>query len=101
MITNYTIYKFFHTHCPFCNDTHIVQTISGWSNDPEVGIIDNNKAECQSCKWEGVVHDLLPKDKDHGPLKEDHICKHNIRYPHECVWCEQQINGIIQGSIPV
>lgn len=45
-------------HCPECNGTVIETTTMGIGGD-----VDSNRAYCHSCKWEGIVHDLVPEKK--------------------------------------
>jgi hypothetical protein len=101
VITNYTIYKYFHKCCPGCgSDKNLMTTLVGYLSGPE-GIKDENKAQCHKCQWKGIVDDLLPVDKDHGPISEGHVCKHNVCWPHSCTFCEDHIWAIISGKIPV
>ncbi len=101
MITDRTIYKYFHKHCPKCDGIHIIQTCAATGHDADGYLIDKNKAHCQTCGWVGIVHDLLPKDKDLGPISEGHVCKHDIRWPHECRFCEDYIYGLMTGKFPL
>jgi len=94
------IYSYFHKCCPECGSTHHVQTLCAGRETPE-GYIDSNSSHCSDCGWKGIVHDLIPKDKDHGPLKNGHICKHGVQHPDSCVFCQQQISGILSGKFPV
>ena len=101
---NYEIYNNFHKHCPKCDGTNITRTLTVScilinQYDGESG--DANLAQCINCGWKGIASDLLPKDKDLGPLKEGHVCKHHIRWPHECLLCEDYIYKVRTGDIPL
>lgn len=39
---------------------------------------------------ECTQHGIDPSDPDLGSIKEGHICKHKIRWPHECKECDEQ-----------
>lgn len=101
IISNYKVYAYFHSHCPECNSKNNTRTLAGVNYSSDSGIKDINKVVCENCKWIGIVDDLLPKDKDHGPLKAGHVCKHGIRCPHACTWCEDYIYGLITEKFPL
>lgn len=100
MITDYRIYQYFHKHCPKCDGVDHYSTCAGFSHDADGYLINENTVTCK-CGWKGIGHDLLPRDKDLGPIKEGHVCKHQIRWPHACTFCEDQIYNIIIGKQPI
>jgi hypothetical protein len=85
------IEDYFHQCCPKCDSKDIKQEY----------LKDGYSATCLTCKHRCNYYDLLPIDKDHGPIKEGHVCKHGIRYPHECDECGDLIFNIITGKLPI
>jgi len=52
-------YRDAHKCCPDCYSLDIESTTMGIG-----GEVDTNRAYCHRCKWEGIVHDLVPGKKD-------------------------------------
>lgn len=45
-----------HAACPACGSDSIKKTCIGCLGDK-----DTNRAKCCTCKWVGIVHDLVPQ----------------------------------------
>ncbi len=81
------IEDYFHQCCPNCDSQNFKA--------------QGQTAYCNDCRCTCNYYDLLPVDKDHGPIKEGHVCKHNIRWPHACDICDDEIYSIIKGKLPI
>ncbi len=51
-------YKKIHRYCPKCGSPSITRTCVGYIRSFNVEYRDLNRAVCNDCGWEGIVHDL-------------------------------------------
>lgn len=56
-----------HKCCPVCGSNKIDRTLKLYEGDS-----DNSEAQCNDCKWTGIVHELTP-EKDYGTSLLDSI----------------------------
>lgn len=51
-----------HSRCPACHGSNLEVTTRGFLPSRTGEMRDANRAEC-ACGWQGIVHDLIPKEK--------------------------------------
>lgn len=65
---NYSGYRIEHQFCPRCGSNNIGETLACFYTNHG---IDTNTARCGSCKWIGIVHDLISHPKEANKTKSD------------------------------